>query len=318
VTLYVQSLLTNILEHDQTTIFQSINVLECLKECPSMKTAFHPGVRSIPVALSGRLPLLQKVLDLPTAGRRSPCYSMSDECSSSLTELLIEIVLLETADFIEDINRTDEAMNQPREVGAEGLSRRVSDASTSSPLSSQKSSDRDKRESDALPVAALILSSYASLLLHTVVSSCPSRSAMECVRSRLPRGTWWLCIRVLKAFLALQGQVFVLPRIALSLYIDALSHVAMCLLCTQTGVVLLENIGPVMQTLRRMGEQSLGLVGQVTEEMSYSADARHEMSLLPPSISIVNSGKGSEEEPAVDYGQHHIAEENWLDDWRQL
>lgn len=73
-----------------------------------------------------------------------------------------------------------------------------------------------------------------------------------------------------------------------------------------------------MQTLRRMGEQSLGLVGQVTEEMSYSAGARHEMSLLPPSISIVNSGHGSEEEPAVDYRQHHIAEENWLDDWRQL
>lgn len=228
-TLYVQSLLTNILEHDQSTISQSINVLDCLKECTSVKTAFHPGVRSIPVALSGRLPLIQKVLDLPTAGRRSHRYSMSDECSSSLTELLIEIVLLETADFIEDINRTDEAMNQPREVGAEGLSRRVSDASTSSPLSSQKSSDGDKRESDALPVAALILSSYASLLLHTVVSACPSRSAMECVRSRLPRGTWWLCIRVLKAFLALQGQV--LPHIALSLYIDALSHVAMCTLC---------------------------------------------------------------------------------------
>ena len=228
-TLYVQSLLTNILEHDQTTISQSINVLDCLKECPSVKTVFHPGVRSIPVALSGRLPLIQKVLDLLTAGRRSPCYSMSDECSSSLTELLIEIVLLETADFIEDINRTDEAIEQPRKVGAEGLSRRVSDASTSSPLSSQKSSDRDKRESDALPVAALILSSYASLLLHTVVSACPCRSAMECVRSRLPRGTWWLCIRVLKAFLALQGQV--LPRIVLSLYIDALSHVAMCVMC---------------------------------------------------------------------------------------
>lgn len=69
-----------------------------------------------------------------------------------------------------------------------------------------------------------------------------------------------------------------------------------------------------MQTLRRMGEQSAGL----TEEMSYSAGARHEVSLLPPSISIINSGHGSEEEPAVDYGQHHIAEENWLDDWRQL
>lgn len=209
-TLYVQSLLTNILEHDQSTGPQSINVLDCLQQCPSLKTALHPGVRPIPVALSGRLPLIQQVLDFPTTGwsrkRRSSCCSISEECSS-LTELLIEIVLLETADFIDDINRTDEAMNQPREVGAEGLSRRVSDASTSPPPS-QKSSDEDKRESDALPVAALIVASYASLLLHTVVSASPSHNAMECVRSRLPRGSWWLCIRVLKAFLALQGQVW--------------------------------------------------------------------------------------------------------------
>lgn len=226
-TLYVQSLLTNILEHDQPTSSQSINVLDCLKECPSVKTAFHPGVRPIPVALSGRLPLIQQVLAFPRSS--SCCYSMSDE-SSSLVELLIEIVLLETADFIEDIDRTDEAINLPREVGAEGLSRRVSDASASPP--SQKSSDEVQQESDALPVAALIVASYASLLLHTVVSASPSRSPMEWVRSRLPRGSWWLCIRVLKAFLALQGQVgLFMHALCLPISVDGCSHAAMCVLC---------------------------------------------------------------------------------------
>ena len=90
-----------------------------------------------------------------------------------------------------------------------------------------------------------------------------------------------------------------------------------CTVYTQTGVVLLENIGPVMQTLRRMGEQSEGLVGRVADEMSCSAGGHQEVSTLPPSI-VNSGGQWSEEEAAVDCGQHRVAEENWLDDWRQL
>lgn len=72
-----------------------------------------------------------------------------------------------------------------------------------------------------------------------------------------------------------------------------------------------------MQTLRRMGEQSAGLVGQVADEMICSAGAGQEVRALAPSC-IVNSGKWSGvEEPAVDYEQHRVAEENWLDDWHQ-
>jgi len=201
----------------------SLNVLDCLKQCPSVKTSFHSGARHIPVALDCRLPLLEEILDLPTA-RRS-----SDTHDRTLVELLVEIVLLETVDFIEDIKRTDEAMNSRQEgelVGSEGLSRRVYDV-TASPPPSQKSSD-EERESDALPVAALIVASYASLLLHTVVSGTfPTHSgSMECVPliARLPRGSWWLCIRILKAFLALQGQVVSLRCIMLP-YGRRCSHV---------------------------------------------------------------------------------------------
>ena len=105
-----------------------------------------------------------------------------------------------------------------------------------------------------VPVAELIVSAHAALLLHTLTGGVqrndsvnnvdqrriesagtdfspggsivpsPARSSKQnilmhetakleqCnladhVRSKLPRGNWWLCVRVLKAFLTLQGQV---------------------------------------------------------------------------------------------------------------
>ena len=106
-----------------------------------------------------------------------------------------------------------------------------------------------------VPVAELIVSAHAALLLHTLTCSTngaqgndsanvglrciesaginspggsivpsPARSSKQNmvitmtaqleqhsltvhVRSKLPRGNWWLCVRVLKAFLTLQGQV---------------------------------------------------------------------------------------------------------------
>lgn len=107
-----------------------------------------------------------------------------------------------------------------------------------------------------VPVAELIVSAHAALLLHTLALTnaptgaqvqeeahrkciqdvtSPARVALaqdqsqmtplglqqvitlqrtqrrrglaDRVRGQLPRGSWWLCVRVLKAFLTLQGQV---------------------------------------------------------------------------------------------------------------
>jgi hypothetical protein len=91
----------------------------------------------------------------------------------------------------------------------------------------------------ALPVAELIIAAHTVILIHTLVTSGKEFGSCSCsskmpelqekstsearvmyepsnsnhhtlvlsLRSQLPRNSWWLCVRILKAFLALQGQV---------------------------------------------------------------------------------------------------------------
>ena len=112
--------------------------------------------------------------------------------------------------------------------------------------SSQKSdSQKDKSEVNAsvemqeqLPVAELILGAHVVLLLHTIVYSKHTDANVESrnndidnhdieerIRTALPRQSWWLGIRILKAFLALQGQ---------------------------SGLLLLESAVPVVTAIKRM------------------------------------------------------------------
>lgn len=106
----------------------------------------------------------------------------------------------------------------------------------------KKTASTAKGAVELLPIAELTISAYAALLLQALASEGeitappPTDRAIDCDRSgcltilpermtsqltaaaaavplsvaiasRLPRGNWWLCSRVLKAFLSLQGQV---------------------------------------------------------------------------------------------------------------
>jgi hypothetical protein len=116
--------------------------------------------------------------------------------------------------------------------------------------SSQKSNSRKESVSgdmqEQLPVAELILGAHIVLLLHTIVYSRHNNSdnddksaendidehdIEERIRTALPRKSWWLGIRILKAFLALQGQ---------------------------TGLLLLESAVPVVTAIKRMELEDKG------------------------------------------------------------
>jgi hypothetical protein len=168
-----------------------------------------------------------------------------------LSKLLVEILYLETADFLHDLENTDEAITAGLPV-AEGATPHQLDNGAASPVlgkgtgSVQKTpSSADKRTVDPkqvsatkgsgakgtlprtessslpIPVAELVVAAHAALLLHTLEgnTSLTSNSGQKLLGSSpqteqparaidaLPRGDWWLCVRVLKAFLTLQGQV---------------------------------------------------------------------------------------------------------------
>ena len=112
--------------------------------------------------------------------------------------------------------------------------------------------EEGERDTEDVPVAEIVLSAHLSLLLHTVVygrlatghrgarkqdvgigpiGTLSPEAAAEAimlsdhVRASLPRRSWWLCVRVLKAYLALQGQ---------------------------SGVLLVENFVPCLNAIAHM------------------------------------------------------------------
>jgi hypothetical protein len=158
---------------------------------------------------------------------------------------------LETADFLHDLEDTDEAITSGLPA-AEGAALHQLDNGAASPVlgkgtgSVQKTpSSVDERTTDPkkvsetkgsgakgtlprtessslpIPVAELVVAAHAALLLHTLegntiltsnsgqklLGSSPQTEQPARAIAALPRGDWWLCVRVLKAFLTLQGQV---------------------------------------------------------------------------------------------------------------
>lgn len=91
------------------------------------------------------------------------------------------------------------------------------------PSSAQRSKKASRSDALPIPVAELVVAAHASLLLHTLEKARGDSSDLNAAKritstntdappnsnvlATLPRGGWWLCARVLKAFLTLQGQV---------------------------------------------------------------------------------------------------------------
>jgi CBS domain containing-hemolysin-like protein len=92
--------------------------------------------------------------------------------------------------------------------------------SSVAPPETGKSLEKGTDAPEEVPVDEIITSAYLVLLVHAIVFGeitgdqvskpymLPKMNALACfVCSRLPKNNFWLFIRVLKAFLALQGGV---------------------------------------------------------------------------------------------------------------
>lgn len=125
----------------------------------------------------------------------------------TLLDLLIEIILSETSSFLKDLELSEIAIDE-----------------TSREVSNLVSKD------EKLPISEIIISANASLLLVAIVSNYyvnhPSTTSVEDFINRLvhqlPKGSWWLTLRVLKSFIVLQDK---------------------------TGVLLQDNISPILEAI---------------------------------------------------------------------
>lgn len=259
--LHLQSLLRNLTEHSAAAV-ASVCVWNSLH---SYEHIFRSLPRRLHRAGKRTCADAQFMKSCPlVATFLQTCESAEDRaasCSSAtLSDLLVEILLLETKEQLRDLEDTDAAINSssapptgmqhvdpiasPTTASAAPLPTTAGSASAA-----RKSTDAKKTASavkgavELLPIAELTISAYAALLLQTLASEdqvaavsgdrtiqldCDDRNdclirspgRVVCnlasatagplsvaVATRLPRGNWWLCSRVLKAFLSLQGQV---------------------------------------------------------------------------------------------------------------
>lgn len=112
--------------------------------------------------------------------------------SKDFTQYLVKLLLDESASMISDMLATDEGM-----------------------AGSINTSAKATLSDDRLPIAEIVMSAHISLILVTIVINVErsqQRELSNAVKAKLPKKTWWLLIRVLKAFIVLQGKTGVLLR----------------------------------------------------------------------------------------------------------
>lgn len=100
-----------------------------------------------------------------------------------MLQFLSDWLVAETKSFMSDLVDTD-ALSNNKAVCNE----------SSTPTSTTEG---------ALPVAKIIISAHICLLLHIALGE---NSAREIIAESLPRASFWLPIRILKAFITLQGK----------------------------------------------------------------------------------------------------------------
>jgi len=153
----------------------------------------------------------------------------------TLTQLAVSVLCRESAAFLPDLEAADRQLLARAQKAGPGAA-----AEEAAPPVEAAETTRDK---DKLPVAELILSSHAALLLYTLCTGngggdddgdddddgdadgAAIAARRAAVRACLPHASWWLPVRALKAFLVLQGQ---------------------------TGVMLVESVRPVVAAVTAM------------------------------------------------------------------
>ena len=153
-------------------------------------------------ALFYLLTLLTNVAEMDV----SVCKHLSDRVGPPILALLVR----ETKPFLADIEATDHG--DVEHVEKDGAAAPVL--------------DRHPHLVDRVPVGEIILSAHCALLLFTL-SRAPTVDASG-ITDALPRKSWWLCVRMLKALVSLQGQ---------------------------TGVSVLDSVLPVLEVIATMEQE---------------------------------------------------------------
>ena len=157
-------------------------------------------------------------------------FPRHEKDSSSLLTTLFRLLEMETSHFIDDIDSSDLHVDDFT-TGVRSSGTPVADSRKSRACNSSKphTSPDQSQSSGTLPVAELVLSGHVVLLLFSIGGANEPKSTAECrITSRLPYGTWWFPMRILKAFLSMQ---------------------------VHSGVVVVENIAPVVTTIRRIEQR---------------------------------------------------------------
>ena len=136
-----------------------------------------------------------------------------DMHSKSMIQYFVELLLMESSVFLGDLIATDEAIQQNN---YKTDPKRIENSQQKLLLAGD----------DEVPISELIFSSHLCLMMYTFIfgklstdkdsgmvkasGGLRKSKAIEMVNyvtTCLPRKSWWLCIRILKGYLALQGQV---------------------------------------------------------------------------------------------------------------
>jgi len=140
------------------------------------------------------------------------------ELSARLGGPVLKLLLKETRSIMSDIVETDDEPN-------------------ALDLSEAKREQREDRSAlmDRVPVGEIILSAHCSLLLYTFSREHNDLGAADFL-TLLPRQSWWLCVRMLKALISLQGR---------------------------TGVMVVDSVLPVLQVIATMEQEDQARVAGV-------------------------------------------------------
>jgi len=138
-----------------------------------------------------------------------PLPEAEEGLQASLLMRLLRFIHSETRDFMADIEDTDSAINaqQPHTPAAAQL-KEIGNGEEPVAGNILDKGEEQVLCGRSLPVAELIVAALASQLVLALCKECEQVRALAL--SRLPRGSWWLPSRLLKAFLSLQGQTGVL------------------------------------------------------------------------------------------------------------
>ena len=202
--LFILTILTNIFESDIKS-----NKIDSIKVLLNMKLINCTNKANTGIDIDSSM-ITKLCYALAAWSRYGGSSQMNQEELTSIKldviHFLLALLARETSSFLLDIVATDDDFSKSTETLTDNCNTITPTESDGvSPKIFSKTTNNPTDQNENLPLAEIIIAAHLILLLHAIDSKVD-----HSIKKLLPRGTWWLGIRVLKAFLVLQGQSGVL------------------------------------------------------------------------------------------------------------